>query len=544
DEGMLHGSMGSGYVGNCSVCGDASAGKHYGVAACYGCKGFFRRTIRNGQTYSCRFEKKCAIDRDQRNACRYCRFQRCIAVGMEPDAIRPDRDIIGKQKNPRRRRLTVKSEDGEEPSSTNERLDESFIAFLHNVEAQVAAGTLPSASLPIGIKADPECTLVGLFTNRAAYGHEMFPVTYSPGRTASVEELMTAMRRSVFSCAAWIDALCSASHIYSVQEKIALLRSVFPTFYVHNLAANTHRCVPGQRDSVSLCNGFSLPRDAPLDLAATNMISKRFVGRLLDEVVGPMAALGLSLDESIILQVMIVCDAECPDVSAQTRNILWNLRERVQGLLFHAISQHDSDSSAQSMFTRFGRVMLLITLISKVATVFHENMAVAGVFPDQFLDPLVAELMAERSPTVIPSPSNPQDHQPDSSSSSMPTRGSPRLPSDICETSLDFSLLAQCSLPSTSNNSQSFSNSSQLTPTMGDLTVSTSFLNGSHFGVITQTPPQTALPRPSPVSLSFPSPSIFATPPSSSHLPNPPYSAGPFLCQQNQFFSNDNHFGQ
>lgn len=35
-------------------------------------------------------------------------------------AIRPDRDIIGKQKNPRRRRLTVKSEDGEEPSSTNE----------------------------------------------------------------------------------------------------------------------------------------------------------------------------------------------------------------------------------------------------------------------------------------------------------------------------------------------------------------------------------------------------------------------------------------
>lgn len=27
-------------------------------------------------------------------------------------------------------------------------------------------------------------------------------------------------------------------------------------------------------------------------------------------------------------------------------------------------------------------------------------MAVAGVFPDQFLDPLVAELMAERSHTV------------------------------------------------------------------------------------------------------------------------------------------------
>lgn len=94
--------------------------------------GFFRRTIRSKQSYNCRFQQRCSIDKgqdpkffltenlnfspfsDQRNACRFCRFQRCLQVGMEITAIRPDRDVIGKQKNPRKRKLLLqaKAEEG------------------------------------------------------------------------------------------------------------------------------------------------------------------------------------------------------------------------------------------------------------------------------------------------------------------------------------------------------------------------------------------------------------------------------------------------
>ncbi|VDP15326.1 unnamed protein product [Heligmosomoides polygyrus] len=43
-----------------------------------------------------------------RNVCRSCRFQKCLDVGMEPDAIRPDRDKTGRQKNPRRNAVVKK----------------------------------------------------------------------------------------------------------------------------------------------------------------------------------------------------------------------------------------------------------------------------------------------------------------------------------------------------------------------------------------------------------------------------------------------------
>ena len=74
----------------CAVCGDTAACQHYGVRTCEGCKGFFKRTVQKNAKYVCLAEKNCPVDKRRRNRCQFCRFQKCLAVGMVKEVVRTD----------------------------------------------------------------------------------------------------------------------------------------------------------------------------------------------------------------------------------------------------------------------------------------------------------------------------------------------------------------------------------------------------------------------------------------------------------------------
>ncbi|XP_072177650.1 peroxisome proliferator-activated receptor alpha-like isoform X2 [Diadema setosum] len=100
----------------CRVCGDKASGFHYGVHSCEGCKGFFRRTHRMKLVYKpCPFVKTepCKINIATRNKCQYCRFQKCMQVGMSHDASR-----FGRM--PREERLRLLEELKEEETEASE----------------------------------------------------------------------------------------------------------------------------------------------------------------------------------------------------------------------------------------------------------------------------------------------------------------------------------------------------------------------------------------------------------------------------------------
>ncbi|XP_033732324.1 nuclear receptor subfamily 5 group A member 2-like isoform X1 [Pecten maximus] len=88
----------SGFDELCPVCGDKVSGYHYGLLTCESCKGFFKRTVQNKKVYSCVDNRSCHIDKSQRKRCPFCRFQKCLSVGMKLEAVRQDRMRGGRNK--------------------------------------------------------------------------------------------------------------------------------------------------------------------------------------------------------------------------------------------------------------------------------------------------------------------------------------------------------------------------------------------------------------------------------------------------------------
>ena len=82
----------------CQVCGDvANDHMHYGAIACYSCRAFFRRGVKSNAPYFCSQSQSCVINKQSRKHCQYCRFQKCLSIGMKGSWVMTEEDKIEKK---------------------------------------------------------------------------------------------------------------------------------------------------------------------------------------------------------------------------------------------------------------------------------------------------------------------------------------------------------------------------------------------------------------------------------------------------------------
>jgi hypothetical protein len=82
----------------CLVCGDKATGYHFNAMTCEGCKGFFRRSVKNSRRFACAYRNECEITPHNRRKCQSCRYNKCIQIGMKSDCVLNDHELEEKRK--------------------------------------------------------------------------------------------------------------------------------------------------------------------------------------------------------------------------------------------------------------------------------------------------------------------------------------------------------------------------------------------------------------------------------------------------------------
>jgi len=146
-------------VDKCKVCGEPAAKHiHYGAMSCFSCRAFFRRSIQNktANTYVCRRNKDCQINLKTRKNCQYCRYERCLGVGMKPSwVLSPDererRFRKTKEKKETKLESVVDSCDNYKPCT-------AAVTYNNNIKQEVVTSHHLPVKREILLYAGTDCT--------------------------------------------------------------------------------------------------------------------------------------------------------------------------------------------------------------------------------------------------------------------------------------------------------------------------------------------------------------------------------------------------
>uniref|UniRef100_A0A7E5A0V4 Nuclear receptor domain-containing protein n=1 Tax=Panagrellus redivivus TaxID=6233 RepID=A0A7E5A0V4_PANRE len=348
----------------CAVCGDSPAKLHYGTLACFGCKGFFRRAVKEGRNkYVCRYEKNCVVDKYERNSCRYCRFRRCLQVGMNPDSVRPDRDQAGKMKLSRTKSKQILQQIN---SFKSEKLcdlsDDDYLRMLSSQQRQLLQVLLkidveiPKATQLINSDSLNKFSLKSLINERTLFVAEQAKLQETNSNTQA-DQSMTALWRIV-EVVDFVNSICRLAlkccpqGSVTVEDKIAIVQNAYTRLVLLSLATIG---IKGPENNTNFLKPLS-NEDNSLSMS------------LMANVIKPLQALTASRTELLLLKSIVLLDPKIRGIRPAAGDVLHELRNHANDLLMRLIKRGVSISnSSQSAYAKFANYLLVLPPLNNIA---------------------------------------------------------------------------------------------------------------------------------------------------------------------------------
>eukprot|EP00066_Takifugu_rubripes_P009484 XP_003976478.2 PREDICTED: retinoic acid receptor RXR-beta isoform X1 [Takifugu rubripes] len=330
----------------CCICGDRSSGKHYGVYSCEGCKGFFKRTVRKDLTYTCRDNKDCTVDKRQRNRCQYCRYQKCLAMGMKREAVQEER-----QRN--------KEREGE-VESTSVVNEEMPVEKILEAEMAVEQKTELHADGSSGCSSPND------------------PVT----------NICQAADKQLFTLVEWAKRIPHFSEL-PLDDQVILLRAGWNELLI---ASFSHRSI-SVKDGILLATGLHVHRNsahsagvgAIFDRAHNAEVGAIF-DRVLTELVSKMRDMQMDKTELGCLRAIILFNPDAKGLSNPSEVEL--LRERVYASLEAYCKQKYPDQQG-----RFAKLLLRLPALRSIGLKCLEHLFFFKLIGDTPIDTFLMEML-------------------------------------------------------------------------------------------------------------------------------------------------------
>uniref|UniRef100_A0A8C7MW33 Retinoic acid receptor RXR n=1 Tax=Oncorhynchus kisutch TaxID=8019 RepID=A0A8C7MW33_ONCKI len=323
----------------CAICGDRSSGKHYGVYSCEGCKGFFKRTIRKDLTYTCRDSKECLIDKRQRNRCQYCRYQKCLAMGMKREGVCKWSVQEERQRGRERGENEVES-----TSSFNEEMPVDKI-----LDAELAVEPKTETSADEG-----------------------------PGNSTNdpVTNICQAADKQLFTLVEWAKRIPHFSEL-PLDDQVILLRAGWNELLI---ASFSHRSVT-VKDGILLATGLHVQRSSAHSAGVGSIFD-----RVLTELVSKMKDMQMDKTELGCLRAIVLFNPDAKGLSNSPE--VEGLREKVYASLESYTKAKYPDQPG-----RFAKLLLRLPALRSIGLKCLEHLFFFKLIGDTPIDTFLMEML-------------------------------------------------------------------------------------------------------------------------------------------------------